>query len=189
MRTYFPKRLFYSLLVVMLWLSFVVEGAHALFQDTASLTGTTLTTGTVGLLISNSQNPSSTIYEHSRPGFSAAINPGESVERYFLLKNASQADIPLNIDGVAALQVGNQQITTATRVAVVPVDETGLPTGESTPLTISNANGPHSAIFATIPQGGTQRFKLITSLDAAYDGQNQTIAYDLLLTGTQKVSP
>ena len=87
-----------ALCVLLGWLSFVADGAHALFSDSTTLTSNTLTTGSADILVSNSQSSSSSTYDTTRPGFSLSLVPGVTVEKFFLIKNASASDVDMDID-------------------------------------------------------------------------------------------
>ncbi len=179
------KRVLYSVLIVLAWLGFVVEGSHALFSDFASLSNNSITTGTVDLQISNSQNGTSTVYADVRPGFAMIINPGESDDHYLILKNASQADTPFDIDVTASPQGTNPELFNALTVDFTPVDTQGTAVGApvSVPmLTLVNSRLP---LGITINKGSTQRILVHTKLAATYASQNQSITYDLTFNGTQ----
>jgi hypothetical protein len=181
------KRIIYSLLVVLLWLGFVVDGAHAFFIDSATLTGNTISTGTADLLISNSQNPSSTTYDDSRPGFILSLTPGETQEKYFLLKNASSAAIPFDVSVMATSITGNEAMLHAVSVEIIQVDETGLPVGEVMRAGLDGLLSTQSSKIGTIAKGATQRYKLRLTLDSAYKDQSQSMGYDLVFKGVQSL--
>lgn len=181
----FPKRIFYSLAIVLAWLAFAVEGSHALFVDSVALTGNTITSGSADLLISNSQNGSSTTYSVDRPGFSFLLSPGQSEEQYFLLKNASISDVPFDIQFRAVSQVSNSDLKPAIKLEFTPVDSTGIATGSSFGGTLDEILTQEKASGVTIPAGSAQRFKMVVTLLPIYSKQNQTITYDLFFTGLQ----
>jgi hypothetical protein len=188
MRTKIPKRLFYSLLIVLLWLGFVVDGSHALFSDAATLAGNTITTGTADLLVSNSQNASSTVFEESRPGFAFTLSPGESGEKYFLLKNASGGNVDFDLSLSATVPNGNSPLATALNLAIQEIDETGTPTGTVFSVPLSSLLSEPTPLGLTIGKSTTKRFKLRTSLSSAYGTQADSISYDLVFTGNQHLN-
>lgn len=181
-------RVIWSIAIVFLWVGFVTDSAHAIFTDAVSLTGNVISTGSADLLISNSQNPSSTVFEDSRPGFSQMLSPGQTTEKYFLLKNASAADVSFGIDLQATNATGSANLRSAVNLEIIPIDGDGLPQGEGIAGTLNDLAQQHSRIFTSIGHGVTQRFKIRTGLSNGYADQNQSLTYDLVFTGTQLVS-
>ena len=179
-----------ALIVVLVWLSFVISGSHALLSDSATLTGNTLIVGSVGLLVSNSQNPSSTIYEKSRQGFSFSLVPGQPVDRYFLLKNISDSNVDLAIDFMPQITTDNPSLDPQLTLDIVPVDADGVPLPDATEVggSMMALSQRHTVVNGTISQGTYQRYRLRTVLSSAFSEPQQTITYDLIFTGTQKVS-
>lgn len=191
MRTRWNRRLLYSLAVVLLWLGFVVEGSHALFSDQAVLAGNTLNTGTVDLQISNSQNPSSTTYADSRPGFTLNLAPGETDEHYFLLRNVSSSNVALDIiasDMIPNLDTADiSQLASQTTIEFVPVDASGNPVGTAVQGNLQTIYSTNLPMGVSIPQGANQRFKMRTTLASSYSQQGKSISYDLQFNGLQHV--
>jgi hypothetical protein len=184
------KRLLYSLLIVLAWLGFLVEGSHALFTASATLTGNTINTGTVELQISNAQsNAGTAAFAASQPGFAYNLNPGSSDTRYFYLKNNSQSDVPMDITSIANAQVNNQEFFNAMTMEFAPVDEASTPTGTPVVVTMSSLTGGQAPLGVTIPKGATQRVRLKTSLSSSYSRQNQSFSYDLTFYGAQHYAP
>jgi hypothetical protein len=179
------KRLFYSIAIVLAWFGFVLEGSHALFTDAASLTGNTISTGSVDLLISNSQNASSTVFADTRPGFTYSLNPGDSGEFYFLLKNSGSNGVPMDVD-VSSSVTPEDSMNTMVNVEFTPVDATGISVGAISTASLSGLTNP-IRLSATIPAGGTQRFKMKATLSAVFPEQNHTASFDLLFSGRQHV--
>lgn len=180
-----PKRLLYSLCLALIWLSFVAEGSHALFSDKSSLTGSIITTGTVDLLVSNSQNGSSTTYADTRPGFSYNLVPGQSDERYILLKNASASDVPMDIDIDTVIKLPITDLAASVNLEFTPVDADGNPTGSPVSGQMNTLVTTRLSSKISIASGATQRFRLKTTLANGYTGQNSSLTYDLFFTGTQ----
>jgi hypothetical protein len=184
----FSRRVFFAVLAVLLWFGFLVDGSHALFNDQVALTGNSIVTGTTDLLISNSQNGSSTVFEKSRVGFVAALSPGQAVEKYFLIKNSSDGNIDFslgvnaNIPAYVADGLGKH-----TNVQFIEVGSDGLPNGTQATFTLDNL---YTAVVQTpfiLPKGVTKRYKMVTSLDADYTKQGESLTYDLAFVGTQIV--
>lgn len=180
-----PKRLFYSLVIVLAWLGFLTEGSHALFADTAVLTGNSVTTGTADLLISNSQSGSSTVYAPERIGFTFNLVPGQQEDKYFLLKNASAEGVPFDIYLTAIVGDASQGMKEAVKLELQPVDADGLAVGEKFSETLATLAGQQKAIGLIIPEGRAQRIKISTSLASSFYQQASTIPYDLTFTGIQ----
>lgn len=180
-----PKRLFYSLLIVLLWLGFVTEGSHALFADSAVLAGNTITTGTVDLLVSNTQNGSSSTYADSRPGFPVALAPGQTDEHFFILKNASASSVPLSISMIATQAQGDHALPNYIQLEFTPVDSSGAVSGAPVSVLLSTALVQYTNLGVVIEQGKTQRFRVHTLLDTVFGGQGVNVGYDLMFTGTQ----
>lgn len=181
------KRVVYSLVVLLLWMSFVVDGAHAYFSDSVGLTGNTISTGSADLLISNSQNPTSTTYDDTRPGFAFNLTPGETQEKYFLLKNASTANIPFDISVMASAVTGSEQLRSNVDIEIFPVDDTGASAGQGIQESLDELLNNQSQIVATIAKGATQRFKLRVRLGFGLSEQDASLSYDLVFNGTQRV--
>jgi len=181
----FPRKFLYSLLIVLAWLGFVVEGSHALLVSATSLTGSTITTSTTSLLVSNSQSGSSTLFSDVRPGFAFTITPGDKDEKYFLLKNASTSKSGLDIDVIAAVPDTTSDLYKAVTIQITPVDATGTPTGTMSQMALASLTQLHLNMLSTINQGETQRYKVATYLEPTYSGQGQSTAFDLIFTGTQ----
>lgn len=177
-----------AIAVVLLWLSFVVTGSHALLTDTATLSGNTLTVGSVGLLISNSQNPSSTIYEESREGFSFEVTPGQAVDRFFLLKNNSTSESTFDIDFMPVITHQGPDLMGQVTLSVVPVDGEGVQLSDATVVggTLGALAQRHSVVHGTIARGQVQRYRLRTQLAPGYGQSQQSVSYDIVFTGTQK---
>lgn len=189
MTCYFPRRLFYGLLLVLLWLGYVVEGSHALFASAAGLTGTTLTTGTTSLLISNSQNGTSSLFSQSRPGFALSLSPGQHDDHYIILKNASPSNVDLDISAATALSNPiDNGLAALTTISFTPVDSSGTPTGAAQMGALDQFT-QNLSLNTTIPQGASQRFLMRTALDSSYSQQGQTISYDLNFSGVQHYVP
>jgi len=180
-----------ALLIVLVWLGFVISGSHALLNASASLTGNTLTTGSAGLLISNAQDPNPSLFDASVNGFSLSENPGDIQDHYFTLKNASSAGIALNIDMTVA--TSEQQLPLAAMVTldVVPVDDSGdpLPNATAAGGTLNALGiGSHVKLSGFIPENSTQRYRLRTMVAQEDTQPNESITYDLIFTGTQRIT-
>lgn len=175
-----------ALCVLLSWLSFVVDGAHALLIDTTSLTGNAITTGTTDLLISNSQNPSSTVYEETRPGFTLSLTPGVPVEKYFLIKNSSPSEVDMDIDAYVVTPIPPPgSLADSVNIKLEPVDSTGTAIGPVISTSLASLRASHSAVFGQVPRNTFTRFKITTTLSNGYSLQNQEMTYDLIFTGTQ----
>jgi len=183
------KRILYSLLIVLAWLGFVVEGSHALFSDQAALAGNTITTGSVDLLISNSQSSSSTTYADTRPGFAMSLVPGGKDEHYIILKNASTSDVPMDITLAANLQTPNPDLSAQVILDILPVDGTGQPTGQTVTIPLDALQGSQHDLSVSVAKGATQRLLIRTSLQSLYSNQGQSLAYDLTFNGVQHYAP
>ncbi|MEI6477423.1 MAG: hypothetical protein WCO52_00325 [bacterium] len=185
-----PKSLFRRYLlatfVLLAWLGFVVEGSHALLSSSATLAGNTITTGSINLQISNSQSATSTTYADSRPGFNLVLTPGQSQESYFFVKNTSPMPAPLDIDALAVIQAANPDMAGAVTLEIVSVDAAGVINGVPVSTTLADLTARHLSIPVIVPTSATQRFKLKATLASSYTAANQSIGYDLVLTGTQR---
>lgn len=184
------KRILYGTTVLLVWLGFVTNGAYALFSDSAALTGNTIASGTASLLISNSQNPTSTIYEEARPGFAFTMSPGEYDEKYLILKNASQSNVDFDISVSAVLNntVDTYDLPQSTTIEFTPVDELGTVIGESKSTLLGSLLTGPLPLNITVPKGSTMRLKMRTGILAAYTPQGVSVTYDLIFTGNQKIS-
>jgi hypothetical protein len=189
MRQLFQKRWFILVLCVLLWSLMLIRGAHALFSDTAGLTGSTITTGTVSLLVSNSQSPTTTLYDKTRDGFALNLVPGDTVERFFFLKNDSDANVDFDISMQPTITQGmGDTMSQMASLQVVPVDDAGQPLDGFQPVggALSSLATKTTALTGvTIAHGTAQRFMLRVTLDPAFTQQADTLAFDLVFTGQQ----
>lgn len=184
-----PRKVFYSLLIVLLWLGFLTEGSHALLADSATLAANSLTTGSAGLMVSTSQDLASPLFAQSRPGFSFSAVPGKVESRFVSLKNSSPAQVPLDIDMLSNIQSGANNIYTATVLGFTTVDATGTPTGQPSSVTLAASSATHTRLNVTIPPDSVQRFRMDTTVDQGYALAGQNATYDLIFTGTQHYAP
>lgn len=177
----------FSMLVIIAWFGLIAEGAHALYADTATLAANSISSGSTDLQVSNSQSASSTSYADSRTGFSFALNPGESDEKYFFLKNVSTSNTLLDIDVAAGNASGVSDIVDAVAIEFTPVDSTGSPVGQPVTCSLGYYLANHVGLGVSIDKGGVQRFKVRASLKQLYATPGQSVSYDLVFTGTQHV--
>ncbi|HSI20830.1 MAG TPA: hypothetical protein VLA04_04000 [Verrucomicrobiae bacterium] len=178
-------RVFLALLAAALWLGFLVEGSHALYTDQVQLTGNSVVSGTANLLISNSQNPSSSLFEKSRAGFTSDLSPGESFEKFFFLKNASDGNVDFKIYITTAIPGGSTPLTSAIFLSFVEVDSEGNPIGQEFRTSVSAGQSMVQDSGFVVPKGSTHRYRLATSLDSTYAQQGQAGQYDIIFTGNQ----
>ncbi len=180
------RRVFFALLAAVLWLGFLVDGSHALFADQVSLTGNSITSGTTNLLISNSQNASSTVYDKSRVGFSANLNPGDHFDKFFLLKNSSSGNLDFSINVSALINSDDGSgILSNTVLSFSEVDSDGNLVGIPYSASLLMM---HNGVLQTgfiIPSASVRRFKVTTSLAQSQTTQGSATNYDLIFTGTQ----
>lgn len=175
------------LVALCLWLGLAVEGSQALFTDQASLTGSSMTTGSTDLLISNSQNPTSTTYEESRPGFAVHLVPGESMEKFFLLKNVSSGPVTLGTTLLSNLINTPSDLASALTVEVVPVNADGEAIEAPVSSTLLGLSQSQMTLAGTIEPNSTQRYRLRYTLAASYSAQAQAGGFDLVFTGQQRL--
>ena len=180
-------RLVFSVFVILAWFGLIAEGAHALYTDTANLAGNTISSGSTDLLISNSQSASSTTFAESRAGFSFALSPGQSDEKYFLLKNASTSNMSLDIDVAAGNSAGAADIANAVQIEFTPVDGSGSAVGPSVSRVLAYYLNNRLDLGTSIDRGISQRYKIRASMQDTYVGIAQSLSYDLVFTGTQHV--
>jgi hypothetical protein len=83
----------------------------------------------------------------------------------------------------------NQELPSVVTLAITPVDASGEDLADATEVggSIAALSMRHTNISGTIAKGAYQRYRLRTGLSASYDNPNQSIAYDIVFTGTQKV--
>ena len=183
------RRLVCSLAIVLVWLGFIVEGSHALLTDAATLTANTINTGSVDLLISNSQAATTTTYADSRVGFTDLLAPGMSAERFIFLKNASGSGVSLDVSVGATTTVQDSDLSSLLTLTFQPVDSVGANSGTSTTLALHELNQHIFALTgSTIASSSAQRFKIITHLAPEYAKQNTSVSYDLNFNGTQHLN-
>lgn len=167
------------------WFGMVTQSGHALFSDTATLTDNMVTTGSVDLQVSNSQSGSSTLFADARMGFEYTLNPGESAEKYFLLKNISTSSLSLDIAVSVAQYSGDASFSPMLQLEFTPVDSTGVETGPAKVTTLAAMVSAPVSLGVKVEGGKTQRFKLKTILAAEYASPQQSVTYQLVFTGTQ----
>jgi len=189
MRYTSKTKLALSASLLLMWVALIATESRALFNDSATLNGNAITTGSMSLLVSNSQSASSTTYEEVREGFSFNLLPGQSAEKYFLLKNTSPADAAFEIAVSLCFNAAyNSDLARNIMVDITAVDGEG--TALSTPVVHSTAfelaENSLPVLGPLIPKGGYQRYKLKTSLAESYAIPNDVAAYDLTFIGTQK---
>lgn len=185
MRTKRVRRIIYAVLAVLLWMGFVVDGIHALYTDQVTLTGNSITSGTANLLISNSQNGNSTLFEKTRVGFDFDLTPGESGEKYFFIKNASTSNITFGLSLAAEIQGQIPILTQFLSLTFTPVDSDGQVTGNPTTVQLSQLVNSQKPLPFTVPKGVASRFKLTTSLSPDFANQGESVTYDLIFNGIQ----
>jgi hypothetical protein len=178
------RKIFFAMLILMAWFGFVIEGSYALFTDTAGLQTNLITTGSLDLLISNSQSASSTTYADFRPGFTYLLSPGQSEDNYFLLKNTGGSTVPLSID-VSASLASNTTMSDMVTLTFYTVDEAGSPVGSGTTATLTALTKSRVSLGATVAPGVAQRFIVKVKLSEGYQSHSQSLQYDLMFTGTQ----
>jgi hypothetical protein len=180
------RRFLYALIIVLAWFGFLIDGTQALFRDQALLKSNTISSGTAALLISNSQNASSTIYEHERPGFSYTLSPGQYEEKYLLLKNASGSDVSFDLEVQAVVQgVVNSELLYGAEIYFEPVDEQGVATGAAVGDSLYTLAQYSKPINVRIPKGVVQRLRMRTGLQPSVENQGLNLSYDLVFTGVQ----
>jgi hypothetical protein len=163
-------------------------GAQALLSDGSTLTGNSLTSGTAGMLVSNSQAGSSTTYEKVREGFTLSLNPGQTIEKYFLLKNVSPSEFMLNTSVIAAHTSPVSPLHNDVFVTFTAVDAQGntLPQGNGAEATLAQLGLSHLPLPGpAIGRGAAQRYKVSYRMSTEVTAQSQAMNYDLIFTGTQ----
>jgi hypothetical protein len=185
------QRILFATLGVIAWTTLTAGGTRALLSDAATLTNNGLTTGSANLLISNSQASSSTTYEKVREGFSYTLNPGESVSRYFFLKNTSTSEIMLDTSVQAAITSGQSAMNDAIKIAFYAVDATGGTIGAEGPVIEASLTALQQQRLdlpgPAVGRGATQRYKMVISLAASVSSANQAVSYDLVFNGVQSL--
>lgn len=184
-----PRKVFFSLLLVLLWLGFLTEGSHALLGATAGLPGNTLTTGSAGLLVSTAQLPSNDLFATSRPGFDLSVVPGIPDSHYLTLKNNSPSNTPLDLDVSAAPQDLPVDLMNNMSLTFVPVDSVGTSTGSSVTSAMAQIIGQHFSLKYVLPVGASQRFRMDTNIATTANKGGQVGSYDLSFNGTQHYAP
>lgn len=173
----------------LMWLGLIVSSSFAALSDSATLTGNSVTVGSANLLISNSQASSSTLYEKSREGFSFNLVPGQKSEKYFLLKNTSNGEVPLSVVMSASLTQPNVHLESAVTVEVAPVDSEGnlLADASFQGSTLKVLKDGQVQLDGIIPKGGFQRYRMRVSVNPGLSTPDLNIGYDLVFTGHQQV--
>lgn len=189
MRTKTFKRFLLGVLVVVVWLSFVVEGSYALLFDSSTLDGNTISTGGIDLQISNSQDADSVIFADTRPGFSVQMKPGDVVDQYFFLKNTGSAGLDMNVSMQLIAPDMDLELANLIGFSVIPVDAEGNQNGEKTITNLQDIIMNNTPLNGVIPAGETQRYMLRIYMDPQFSIQNFTMNYDLVFKGTQVAPP
>ena len=174
-----------ALCVLLGWMSFVADGAHALFVSNAALTSNVITTGSSDILVSNSQNSTSTVFESTRPGFAISVTPGVPVDKYFLVRSVSPSGVDMDLDAHITTTTPPGLLSSSLLLSFVPVDSAGAEVGTPIVRSLESLTATHSPSFGLLLHNTTQRYKVSVLLDSAYKSQGDGITYDLILTGTQ----
>lgn len=183
-----PKRLVYSLAIVLVWLGFIVEGSHALFADAVSLTDNKINTGSVDLQISTSQDSYPLVFNQTEPGFNFNIDPGKSIEKYVTLKNVSPSDVSLDIFAYTVLRQTEISDAKMLSLEITPVDQDGLLMGTVVKEDLSVFSTGMYKTNIVLGKEMTQRFLLKVTLDPLYTIQNKAIDFDIYFSGVQHES-
>ena len=181
-------RLVFSVFVILAWFGLIAEGAHALYSDTAALSSNSVSSGSVDLQVSNSQSATTTTYADSRIGFSFYLNPGESDEKYFFLKNVSTSNSSLDIDVIGGNPSTLGTIADAVTLEFLPVDSTGVAVGTPVAATLRYFLTNHVVLGTSLNKGDFQRFKVKALMSQSFSQPGASITYDLMFTGTQHVA-
>lgn len=172
------------------WVGLIAATSYAALNDSAVLTNNSLRVGSVNLLLSNSQNASSTIYEETREGFALELAPGQVAEKFFLLKNTSSSELAFAISVGAVLTTDNPALAQSLTLEFAPVDSEGniLDGTHWKSGTVKDLAAGALPIDGVIGKGQAQRYKMRVALAAGYSQPDQVITYDLLFTGNQLIN-
>ena len=184
-----PRKVFFSMLLVLVWLGFLTEGSHALLSSSASLPGNTLTTGTTGLLISSAQDPANDLFATSRPGFVLSGIPGISDTHFLTLRNDSPSKTSLDIDVIASPQDLPQDLMLNTSFTFTTIKADGTPVGTPIVTNMASIMNQHSSLKLTIPADSQQRIKMDTMVSPQHNKSGETGTFDLSFNGVQHYAP
>ena len=184
-----PRKVFFSLLLVLVWLGFITEGSHALLSSSATLAGNTLTTGSTNLLISSAQDPANDLFALSRPGFVLTGVPGISDTHYLTLKNNSPSKSALDIDLMATPQDLPQDLMIDTSFTFTTVSPDGVPIGTPVVTSMISIMNQHGSLKLTIPADAQQRIKMETAVSPQHSKAGEIGSFDLAFTGVQHYAP
>jgi len=173
--------------LVLAWFGILADRSHALYTDSASLTGNSIITGSVDLLVSNSQAGSSTTYAAARPGFELHLSPSQTDEHFLLLKNSGSGNVSLGLYAQVAASASSQPVLSATSVELTPVDADGNAVGTPVTATLGSMLATPLDMRTSIASGDAQRFRMRTKLDSTFSGQAVTAQYDLIFNGVQTI--
>lgn len=184
-----PRKVFYSLLLVLVWLGFLTEGSHALLNSSAALAGNTLTTGSTGLLLSTAQDPANDLFSTSRPGFLLTGIPGIGDTHYLTLKNTSPSRTALDISVMATAQDLPQDMMLDTGFTFTTVNADGSTVGTPVVLTMTSIMNQNGNLKLAMPADAQQRIKMETMVSPQHSKSGETGTFDLTFTGIQHYAP
>ena len=185
------RRLLLGLVMAVIWLGIVVGGSNALLNDSTYLTNNSLVTGSVGMSISSSQEfePALSSFNKTQAGFFLGlISPGEYIDRYFTLYNTSPGNFILTVDMRSNVTAGNPAMAQAVSVEVNEVDGmSNLILGKrATSSLFDMADSPVPITDVEIPSRTMKHFRMRVKVAASHTKSDDTIAFDMVFTGTQK---
>lgn len=152
-------------------------GTYALWNASASVSGATISTGTVGLAVEVDGVETSSL-----GNLAAALGPGDAVAKPVTLVNSGTT--PLSIHGTSTAPAG--ALTSALALALAPVASassctTGVATGASSPVDYTMPGQ------LTLPGGGSKVICLVLTLptDADPSAAGQSADFQIRFTGDQ----
>lgn len=175
------KKLLISFLIIAGVGSTAIASTKALLSDQAVLGENTFSTGTVDLTISNGVSGD---FADQVSGFNETIFPGETVTKYFRLKNES-SDVFLSIAAQAASISGAISKNDVT-VTFTPVNTSENPIGSPISKTLSEwESAPADLWLPYIQDGKTQEYQMDVKLADSVETGGASITFDFIFTGTQ----
>lgn len=184
------KSLFFSVLLILVWFTFLIKGSYALYSDQAILIGNTISSGTFDLQINSSQQSLAGNFTEVQPGFDMNLIPGTNSSRYLFLRNTGTALVDMDIHAKAlTFPIHDSIAFSKVKIGFMPVTANAEPMGVETKISLEDLVLNVKPINSVINAGQIQRYLITTYMEPEFEAQYMTMEYDLQFVGIQHVLP
>ena len=174
------KRLFVSVAIITVVCASAAQATIAMLSDNATLTTNTFSTGTADLLVCNGKT--CTDYTDSDDGFADTLLPGQTITKFFRLKNNS-AGVDFSVTAQTVNESGSVSKSDVT-IAITPIDSSDNPIGVAFSHTLSDWHNPQPLSLPNIVHGGIQRYKMDVTFSSGITATGSS-SFDFVFSGTQ----